>query len=553
MNVITRSGGGLSCVVQKSRAYTLALVLAIFMVGFASNVQADDDNEIVQLLAADLTNKSKDIRLSAINALASSSSSRKETWLRAILEGDLYVRKSDNDVVIATKSGREYILEKATDGSAVGVEKKRQLSKVKVDNAMRTHLRSLIGSLALTSENATERMGAVNALVGSADASTVERVRVLVQSESDVQVEEAMSLLIAVHDIESGTTQQQSQAFDVVSGKLNIEVINSLRRIAENSDNDVVATKALSLLEVAESRKRWYTRAETLFFGISLGSVLVVAAIGLAITFGVMGVINMAHGELIMLGAYTTYFIQQLFPNAINYSLLLAVPAAFIVSGLVGVFIERTVIRHLYGRALETLLATFGISLILQQAVRTFVSSQNVAVINPSWMSGSWIVNPALSLTLNRMVIIAFCLLVFAALLFVFTRTGFGLQMRAVAQNRQMARAMGIRSARVDAMTFGLGSGIAGIAGVALSQLGNVGPNLGQTYIIDSFMVVVFGGVGNLWGTLIAGMSLGIGNKLIEPWAGAVLAKIILLVFIIIFIQKRPRGMFPQRGRSVEG
>ena len=361
-----------------------------------------------------------------------------------------------------------------------------------------------------------------------------------------------MALLIAIHDLELGSDEQQAQAISFVDGSLNIDVINALRRLSTTSQNEKVAGNAAALLQRAESRKRWYSRAETLFFGISLGSVLVVAAIGLAITFGVMGVINMAHGELIMLGAYTTYFIQQLLPNAINYSLVLAVPAAFLVSGVIGIIIERTVIRHLYGRALETLLATFGISLILQQAVRTFVSSQNVAVINPSWMSGSWVINPALSLTLNRMVIIAFCLLVFAALLFLFNRTGFGLQMRAVAQNRQMARAMGIRSARVDALTFGLGSGIAGIAGVALSQLGNVGPNLGQSYIIDSFMVVVFGGVGNLWGTLLAGMSLGIGNKLIEPWAGAVLAKIVLLVFIILFIQKRPRGLFPQRGRAVE-
>jgi len=253
-----------------------------------------------------------------------------------------------------------------------------------------------------------------------------------------------------------------------------------------------------------------------------------------------------------MLGAYTTYFIQQWFPDAVAYSLFLAVPAAFVVSGSFGILIERGAIRHLYGRPLETLLATFGISLILQQTVRTFVSSQNVAVVNPSWMSGSWMINPAFSLTWNRVYIIVFCLCVFLLLLLLITRSSFGLQMRAVAQNRQMARAMGIRSSRVDALTFGLGSGIAGIAGVALSQLGNVGPNLGQNYIIDSFMVVVFGGVGNLWGTLVAGMTLGIANKVAEPLAGAVMAKILILVFIILFIQRKPRGLFPQRGRAAE-
>jgi len=286
---------------------------------------------------------------------------------------------------------------------------------------------------------------------------------------------------------------------------------------------------------------------------LSLGSVLVLAAIGLAITFGVMGVINMAHGELIMLGAYTTYIMQMLMPAYPGVALILSIPAAFVVSGLVGIGIERGVIRFLYGRPLETLLATFGISLILQQLVRTVISPQNVPVANPDWMSGFIEINSVLSLTYNRLYILIFCLMVFALLFFILKKTRLGLEVRAVSQNRSMARAMGIRSAWVDAMTFGLGAGIAGVAGVALSQLTNVGPNLGQSYIVDSFMVVVFGGVGNLWGTLIGGMSLGVVNKFMEPWTGAVLAKILVLVFIILFIQKRPRGLFPQKGRAAEG
>jgi urea transport system permease protein len=298
---------------------------------------------------------------------------------------------------------------------------------------------------------------------------------------------------------------------------------------------------------------KWYGHLETLFFGLSLGSVLVLAAIGLAITFGVMGVINMAHGELIMIGAYTTYSIQHyILPNYPGIALVLSIPAAFIVAGLVGIVIEKTVIRHLYGRPLETLLATFGISLILQQAVRSIFSPLNRSVEAPSWMSGSIQVNEVLSLTLNRMYVIAFCFVVFTALFLVLKKTSLGLQVRAVSQNRGMARAMGVKASKVDAMTFGLGAGIAGIAGVALSQLTNVGPNLGQGYIIDSFMVVVFGGVGNLWGTLISGFTLGVANKFMEPWAGAVLAKILVLVFIILFIQKRPRGLFPQKGRAAE-
>jgi len=309
---------------------------------------------------------------------------------------------------------------------------------------------------------------------------------------------------------------------------------------------------AMASLKVIERAAKRYELLETLFFGLSLGSVLVLAAIGLSITFGVMGVINMAHGELIMIGAYTTYVVQLLMPNAIEYSILVSIPAAFIVSGLVGVVIERGVIQFLYGRPLETLLATFGISLVLQQAVRSIFSPLNRSVVSPEWMSGSFEIAQGLSFTFNRLYILVFAILVFVGLLLVLQRTRLGLEVRAVTQNRAMARAMGIRSARVDVLTFGLGAGIAGLAGVALSQLTNVGPNLGQGYIVDSFMVVVFGGVGNLWGTLVAGLSLGVMNKILEPMAGAVVAKILILIFIILFIQKRPRGLFPQRGRAAE-
>ena len=292
---------------------------------------------------------------------------------------------------------------------------------------------------------------------------------------------------------------------------------------------------------------------ETAFFGLSLGSVLALAAVGLTITFGVMGVINMAHGELMMLGAYTTYVVQLVMPEHINLSLLVAIPAAFLVAGSTGVVIERTIIRFLYGRPLETLLATFGVSLVLRQLVRTVFTPNNRPVVTPTWMSGSLQINEAFSLTYNRLYIVLLSLVVFGVLLAVLRHTRVGLDIRAVSQNRLMARALGVRSQWVDAMTFGLGSGIAGVAGVALSQISNVGPNLGQSYIIDCFMVVVFGGVGNIWGTLIGGMSLGIVNKVLEPFAGAVLAKIFVLVAVILFIQRRPKGLFPQTGRAAEG
>jgi urea transport system permease protein len=265
-----------------------------------------------------------------------------------------------------------------------------------------------------------------------------------------------------------------------------------------------------------------------------------------------MGVINMAHGELMMLGAYTTYVVQGVMPSHSGLSILMAIPAAFVVAGTAGVILERTIIRFLYGRPLETLLATFGVSLVLQQLVRSIFSANNRSVETPAWLSGTLQINEALALTFNRIYIVAFTAIVFAMLLLILKHTRLGLQIRAVSQNRTMARAIGVRSDWVDAMTFGLGSGIAGVAGVALSQLTNVGPNLGQSYIIDSFMVVVFGGVGNLWGTLIGGMTLGIVNKLLEPYAGAVLGKILVLVALILFIQRRPRGLFPQTGRAAE-
>jgi urea transport system permease protein len=291
------------------------------------------------------------------------------------------------------------------------------------------------------------------------------------------------------------------------------------------------------------------------WYGLSLGSVLLLAAIGLAITFGVMGVINMAHGEMVMLGAYVTFMVQEIirtrYPGLFDYSLVIALPLAFLVSGGVGILIERGVIRFLYGRPLETLLATWGLSLILQQGVRTAFGPTNREVGAPSWMSGAFELGQ-ITITYNRLWIICFSLFVFVALIGLLRLTRLGLEMRAVTQNRAMAAAMGIATARIDALTFGLGSGIAGLAGVALSQIDNVSPNLGQGYIIDSFMVVVFGGVGNLWGTLVGALSLGIANKFLEPFAGAVLGKIAILVLIILFIQKRPRGLFALKGRAVE-
>jgi urea transport system permease protein len=323
---------------------------------------------------------------------------------------------------------------------------------------------------------------------------------------------------------------------------------------AASPDPEVKAAAAAAAKSVQQTLSAWQG-AQNVWYGISLGSVLLLAAIGLAITFGTMGVINMAHGEMVMLGAYTTFVVQQTLrsvaPQFNEISVIIALPLAFLVSGAVGVLIERSIIRFLYGRTLDTLLATWGLSLVLQQAVRSIFGPTNREVSSPSWMSGSFHLGQ-LEITYGRLWIVVFALLVFAALLLLLRKTPLGLYMRAVTQNRPMASAMGIRTPRVDALTFGLGSGIAGLAGVALSQIDNVSPNLGQGYIIDSFMVVVFGGVGNLFGTLIGALTLGVVNKFLEPYAGAVLGKILVLVFIILFIQRRPRGLFALKGRSVE-
>ena len=316
-----------------------------------------------------------------------------------------------------------------------------------------------------------------------------------------------------------------------------------------------MARAAAGATTAIQNRLAVWSTVQNAWYGLSLGSVLLLAAIGLAITFGVMGVINMAHGEMVMIGAYTTFVVQQTirsnFPGLFDYSLLIAVPLAFLVAGAIGILIERTIIRFLYGRPLETLLATWGLSLVLQQAVRTMFGPTNQEVGNPSWMSGAFDLGQ-ITITYNRLWILCFTLAVFVILLAMLRYTALGLEMRAVTQNRRMAASMGIATSRVDALTFGLGSGIAGIAGVALSQIDNVSPNLGQSYIIDSFMVVVFGGVGNLWGTLVGAFTLGIANKFLEPVAGAVLGKIAILVLIILFIQKRPRGLFALKGRAVE-
>ena len=482
--------------------------------------------------------------------------------LTALLQDRLHYRTADGRVVIVKAADESQgvvpLVDPVSLGDA-GTSAPADLTKIGTNNRLRRFLRTTLATFALSNPDPAVRLDAVNEMMRSLDeaAGGLLAERVAVETDDDVRFEiETALALLALDGSDPGA---RLSAVSTLSSRLRPEALNRLTALLQQNEDgtfvetdEAVRNAAAAAVERINTIRSVYSGVETLFFGLSLGSVLVLVAIGLAITFGVMGVINMAHGELMMLGAYTTYVVQQLMPNHIGLSILVAIPAAFMVAGLAGVVLERTIIRFLYGRPLETLLATFGVSLVLQQLVRTLFSANNRTVQTPAWMSGTLQINEALSLTFNRLYIVAFTLITFAILLAVLKRTRLGLDIRAVAQNRSMARALGIRSEWVDAMTFGLGAGIAGIAGVALSQLTNVGPNLGQAYIIDSFMVVVFGGVGNLWGTLIGGMSLGIVNKLLEPYAGAVLGKIFVLVGLILFIQRRPRGLFPQTGRAAE-
>ena len=506
-----------------------------------------------------------------INQIAEVDAPQVRDLLTYLMAGELYYVKANQKIVRAERNEDGlYQLTDLLSGELLTPVAKKTISKIKTNNSLRSDIRNLIAQLDLTHKNKDIRLTAVKQLLDNPEPDAIKTLAKLIKKEKHSDVRELMSVTLLVDQLLHGSVAEKIAAIEQLQNSLEpavknamVNQLNQLRNTADTAtnaaldektvnENKVLSSTLTKAIAKIESRKGIFEFIENLFFGLSLGSVLLLAAIGLTITFGVMGVINMAHGEMMMLGAYTTYVIQQAFPNLIEYSLLMAIPAAFMVSGFVGILIERGVIRHLKGRPLETLLATFGISLILQQLVRTIFSPLNRQVSAPEWMSGSWQINPVFSLTYNRLYIIIFSIMVFVALLLILKKTSLGLHVRAVSQNRDMARALSIKSNRVDAITFGLGSGIAGVAGVVLSQLTNVGPNLGQAYIIDSFLVVVFGGVGNLWGTLVAAMSLGSINKFLEPLTGSVLANIIVLVGLVLFIQKRPKGLFPQKGRSAD-
>ncbi|MCC7347736.1 MAG: urea ABC transporter permease subunit UrtB [Variibacter sp.] len=550
-------------VIERALALVLAACLALAL---AAPVQAQSFESALEKFTTDAFSDTE----AGIGAVAASGHARAAEVIAALQEGRLLFSAQARQVFIRAADGKTLVAATGEPAASAPAD----LAPVRLNNRLRRAVDAALGGLTLLSPNPAKRLEAAQAVFKSRDANALPAVEAAIAKETDSRIRRALGearAAIILFKPDAGEADKIA-AVGVIRARGDQDAAGLLAGLPADTPPAVRQAAQAAIASIDNTLAMWST-VQNAWYGLSLGSVLLLAAIGLAITFGVMGVINMAHGEMVMLGAYTTFVVQEAirqkaislfipgtsigvvlplpFNLSLDWSLPIAVPLAFIVSGFVGILIERGVIRFLYGRALETLLATWGISLILQQAVRTQFGPTNKEVSNPSWMSGAFEVGQ-LTITYNRLWIICFTFGVFVALLAMLRFTRLGLEMRAVTQNRAMAASMGIPTGRIDALTFGLGSGIAGIAGVALSQIDNVSPNLGQGYIIDSFMVVVFGGVGNLWGTLVGAFSLGIANKFLEPFAGAVLGKIAILVLIILFIQKRPRGLFALKGRAVE-
>ena len=531
------------------------LLLAAILIALAAPAAEAQDADLRGLVSGFAEAKNFKAVGAIVGELAATGDPVVTDVLEALGAGDLYFRKGDRAVFIVRDLGGTPTLIDPLTGEAAGEAVMGQLDKIRVNNSLRRAIRDAMARLTIFAPDPASRHAAARNLLGSPDPANIALLDEAIAAETDDEVRRTFAEARAAAVLLSEASIEDKRAAVATLGARGDREALAMLTAFHSRVSDDLKPAVAEQIALAEQTLAWWGAAQNVWYGLSLGSVLLLAAIGLAITFGVMGVINMAHGEMVMIGAYTTFTVQSVFhdqaPWLLDVSLLVALPLAFAAAGAVGMGIERGVIRHLYGRPLETLLATWGISLILQQAVRSIFGAQNRQVDTPSWMSGGFEVGQ-MAITYNRLWIAIFALSVFAVLLVALNRSSFGLQMRAVTQNRQMAKSMGIRTPRVDALTFGLGSGIAGIAGVALSQIDNVSPNLGQAYLIDSFMVVVFGGVGSLWGTLVGALSLGILNKFLEPYAGAVLGKILVLVLIILFIQKRPRGLFALKGRAAE-
>jgi urea transport system permease protein len=522
------------------------LIIALLVLAPASGRADDADDAFIALASGNFNTIRHGVEL-----LAFSGHPQALAVLSALQASRLYVR-ADHALFIKTDAGG--FLD-ATTGKPAPDVMASGVKPVRMNNPVRGEVEAALGSLQLLLGDSNARFAAAEAVFHSHDPAALPALTNAIAKETDPAVKQRMEQARAAALLFSDNATEQDRVAAVATIRARGDLDSRALLDSLTNQPPAVTMAARTAITAIDRVLQLWSIAQSVYYGLSLGSVLLLAAAGLAITFGVMGVINMAHGEMVMIGAYVTFVVQQVIrsaaPGLFGASLIISVPLAFIAAGIIGIVIERTLIRWLYGRPLETLLATWGLSLVLQQAVRSIFGANNRDVGTPDWMSGAtqW---GGLTITFNRLYIIIFAAMVLAALMASLRFTSLGLSMRAVTQNRQMAAAMGIRTPWIDALTFGLGSGVAGMAGVALSQIDNVSPNLGQGYIIDSFMVVVFGGVGNLWGTVVGALTLGIVNKFLEPVAGAVLGKIVVLVLLILFIQRRPRGMFPLKGRAAE-
>ena len=489
-----------------------------------------------------------DARIEVLNKAVESADDKTAAYIQALIDEAV---KLSGDKVFIVRDGKG---SDPVTGAAVDVPANAE--DVSSNNRMRGELDSAMAALKLFSKDEKLRRQAVTQMQGETDESKLPLIEKAYAAETNAEIKSRLGLVRAAVLLSSSDQAKRLEAARLLAGSGDPSTKTVLLERLKSETDPAVKAALESSLRAVEASLAWGDKIGALFSGISLGSILLLVALGLAITYGLMGVINMAHGELMMIGAYATYVVQGLFqkflPGYFDWYLLAAVPVAFLASALMGAGLERSVIRFLYGRPLETLLATWGISLMLQQLVRSIFGAQNVGVENPSWMSGGVVLMGNLQLPWNRIIIIGFAMFVLAGMAFLIGKTRLGLFVRGVTQNRPIASCMGVNTARIDTYAFALGSGIAGLAGCALSQVGNVGPDLGQGYIVDSFMVVVLGGVGQLAGTVYAALGLGVLNKFLEGWTGAVLAKIAVLVLIIIFIQKRPQGIFAMKGRSAE-
>jgi urea transport system permease protein len=528
-------------------------VLFWLLLALVGNAAAAIDASLIKQLGSE----ENDTKIEAIRKIAESGDVAAIALLQAMLDGELAVAGDGATLIVNSSGAIDAVSGKKIDPAPEDAQ------PVSINNRVRRAVGSVLAALKLSAPDRKVRLAAVKNLQANADENLLPTLERALAKEQDAEIKSIIALTQAEIHLKSKDPNARLSAVKALAESANPNTRSVLSVMLEkksdgafNEPDARVRAEAQGSLKAMERR---LTRIEWLghaFSGVSLGSILLLAALGLAITFGLMGIINMAHGELLMIGAYATYVTQNVFrryfPDALDWYVIAAIPAAFIVAGLVGMALERGVIRFLYGRPLETLLCTWGISLILIQAVRAIFGAQNVEVANPSWMSGGITLASGLTMPYNRIMIIGFAAIVVLLVSALLNKTRLGLFVRAVTQNRTMADCVGVPTGRIDMWTFGLGSGIAGLGGVALSQVGNVGPELGQTYIVDSFMVVVLGGVGQLAGTVIAAMGLGEINKFLEPYAGAVLGKIFVLVLIIIFIQKRPQGLFALKGRSAE-